>query len=1129
MNRLIRFFVDNYVLTFSVFGALVLFGVVSALGVGIDLLPTFEIPIVAVTTQYRGAGPEEVARSVSEPLEGQLATLPGISSVTSVSNEGFSFVIAQFDAGVNINEAAVDVSGRVNAVASLLPSGTDTPNVQKFDPSDQPILSVAVAAPGVSLSTIQRFAEDQLQPILRRVNGVADVSVVGPSAREIQVLLDPALLDSYGLTPQAVTAAIGASAVDKSAGSLTVANNRVLLAGRATPESLRNVEQIRVDSARGVRVGDVATVRDASEDPTTYARLNGEPVVLLDVRKLSGENAVAAASNLRKTLADFKLPRGYRTEIVGDSSVFVASSVRDTLTETVLAAFAVSFIVLLFTGRLGSVLAVVLAIPVSIAGALIIINFFGFTFNIITLLAITVAIGLVVDDAIVVAENIDRYREQGMSRHDSVIKGAGEVSTAVLAATLSLLAVFIPISLLPGIIGQFFRQFGVTMAAAVTFSYFEAMFFLTVRLALSPDPLPPGPRELGRAARKFGADTRWGVRNLRRVWFWLLLLGVGTALYFRLAPQNPLALLWLLAIPPALFLLRYFGRLVLYTLGVLALGLYRSGDFAVSHVRNAYVRSLRFVLSHAWLVLGLSVLLFGSLFWVFPKIGFNFQPPDDSGLIGGTLTLPPGTSLGQTNRVAGRLENRLLNDPEVETVQVTVGSGDVLGGSSSEQASLSVQLVPKGERKLDTTASIVALEKELKTVLKPFPEADLNLSNQGSGPPGGTGYTLSLGSTDLGLLRQRSEEAQQVLEQTPGLRNVTSDLSKTTDERVFIVDPAQLDGTGLTNSDIFNTLSAYNVGSEAARLRQGGTETPIRVRADPLLIRDEQSLLSLPIQAPALQSSLPLSALGSFKTSSAPATINRADQAYSATLSAELTPGSNLSQVTAAVDQRLQKAGVLDNRVTQIQGSNFDLLGDLLYYAPIAFALALLLNYLAIGSQFNSFKYPLYLLLTVPLALVGAVWLFYFTGTSLDIISILGVVMLIGLVTKNAILLLDVTLEETKRGVALREALLTAAAVRFRPILMTTSTVVVISLPLLLGLGEGSEFRYPLGLVILGGVLTSALLTFYVVPAAFYQFEHKRYERDAEKNTGSNEPQLQEDGRVPLAPPRSPALGKSQA
>ena len=1137
MRKLITFFVDNYVLTFSVFGAVVLFGIISSLRLGVDLLPEFEIPIVAVTTFYEGAGPEEVARGVAEPIEGQIATLPGIASVSSISTEGFSIVIAQFDSDVDIGEAAIDVGGRVNAVAALLPEGAETPTVQKFDPADEPILSVAVAAPGVALSAVQAFAEDELQSALRRVEGVADVSVIGPSAREIQVLLNPALLASYGLSPQAVTGAVAASAVDVSAGSLTVEDNRLLLTGRATPESLRAVEEIRIDSAQGVRIGDVATVRDAAEDVTTYARLNGEPVVLLEVRKLAGANAVAAASNLRKTLADFSLPEGYRTEIVGDASIFVAASVNDTLKEMVLAALAVSLIVLLFTGRLGSVLAVVLAIPVSISGALIVFNLLDFTFNIITLLAITVAIGLVVDDAIVVAENIDRYREKGLSRRDSVLKGAGDVSTAVLAATLSLLAVFIPISLLPGVVGQFFSQFGITLAAAITFSYLEAMFFLTVRLALSPDPYPPGWRELGGAGRKLGADARWGALNFRRVWFWLLLVAAAGAVFYAQLErlQQPVnvaaasAAGVLITVPILLFVLRYLGRLVLFLLGALALTLYRTGDYLVGKGRGAYVRSLRFTLSHAWIVLGLSAALFGSLFWVFPKIGFNFQPPDDSGLIGGTLELPAGTSLDQTNLVAGTLENDLLANPEVKTVQVTVGSGDILGGSAAEHASLTVQLVPKDERELDTTESVVALEKRLTTVLRPYPEAELSLSNQGSGgPPGGSSYTLSLGSTDLNLLRERSETALGVLAATPGLRNVDSDLSNTTDERVFTIRPEQLDGTGLTNSDIFNTLSAYNVGSEAGRFRQGGDETPIRVRADPLLISDEQSLLSLPIQAPALQTTLPLSSLGSFETRAAPATISRLDQAYSATLSGELTPGSNLSQVTAAVDARLQEGGVVDNRVSQVQGSNFDLLGDLLFYAPIAFGLALLLNYLAIGSQFNSFKYPLYLLLTVPLALVGAVWLFYFTGSSLDIISILGVVMLIGLVTKNAILLLDVTLAETANGVPLREALLEAAAVRFRPILMTTATVVVISLPLLLGLGEGSEFRYPLGLVILGGVLTSALLTFYVVPAAFYQFEHKRYEREtAQKETEQRETE-QERTQTRVAPPRSdPALGKS--
>jgi len=1116
MRRLIRFFVDNYVLTFSVFGALVLFGAVSALGLGVDLLPEIEIPVVAVSTSYPGASPEEISRGVAEPIEGQLTTLPGINSVSSISSEGFGIVIAQFNSDVDVDQAAIDVSGRVNAVTALLPDEASTPAVQKFDPADEPILSVALLAPGEALSAVQAFAEDELQPALRRVEGVADVSVIGPAEREIQVLLEPGQLASYGLTPQAVAGAIAASAVDVSAGSLTVGETRLLIAGRATPGTLEAVENIRVDSASGVRVSDVATVRDGAEEVTTYSRLNGEPVVLLEVRKLAGSNAVATASNLRRTLDDFAFPEGYRAQIVSDTTVFVASSVEDTLTEMVIAAFAVSLIVLFFTGRLGSVFAVVLAIPVSIAGALIVFNLFGFTFNIITLLAITVAIGLVVDDAIVVAENIDRYRERGLSRRESVLKGAGDVSTAVLAATLSLLAVFIPISFLPGVVGQFFSQFGITLAAAITFSYLEAMFFLTVRLALSPDPLPPGWPQLGGASRKAGRDARWSLGLFRRPLFWLLLAGAGVARYTQVGPQ---ALLALLAVPVALFVLRYLGRLVLFFLGAVSLTLYRVGNWFVDRVRGAYVRSLNVLLERAWVVLGAAVLLFGSLFYAFPRIGFNFQPPDDSGLVAVTLDLPTGTSLGRTNEVASLLERELLGNPDVDTVQVTVGSGDILGGSSAERASYNVELVPKDEREGSTDEFIVGLERELQGVLSGYPEAELSLTNAGSGgAPGGSGYTLSLASNDLDLLRERSEAALEVLRGTPGLRNAASDLSSTTDERVFAVDPARLDGTGLTNSDVFNTLSDYNVGSEAGRLRREGEEIPIRVRADPLLLTNEQSLLSLPIQAPALQTTLPLSQLGSFQTREAPASINRLDQTYSATLTADLVPGSSLSQVTERVDAALRAQGILDNRVTEQQGATFDLLGDLLFYGPIAFGLALLLNYLAIGSQFNSFKYPVYLLLTVPLALVGAVWLFYLTGTSLDIISVLGVVMLVGLVTKNAILLLDVALAETKAGKGLKEALLEAAAVRFRPILMTTSTVVVISLPLLLGLGEGSEFRYPLGLVILGGVMTSALLTFYVVPAAFYQFERKNYD--------TPDPAVPEAPQGVSAPRPEPALSK---
>ena len=1097
MRRLIQFFVNNYVLTISVFGALMLFGAVSIVSRGIELFPPITVPVIAVTTTYGGAGPEEVSRQVAQPEEGALTTLPGISSVSSVAYEGYSIVIAQFNANADVNQAAIDVSQRVAQIGNQLPDGAGNPTVQKFNPNDQPILSVALSAPGQDLTSVQSYAENTLQPAIERVDGVADVTVVGPAQEQVQVLLDPNKLSSYGLSPQQVASAVGASALDVPAGSLTFANSRVLLTARSTPTSLAQVAAIPIDPSRGLTLSDVATVRDTTATPTSYARLNGEPVVLLQVRKLSDSNAVATAKSLKDTLAGMQLPAGYHTQIVGDTTTYVASSVYDTLHEMVIAALAVSLVVMMFVGRLGSVFAVVLAIPVALSGALLMFWLFHYSFNIITLLALTVAIGLVVDDAIVVAENIDRYREMGYSRTEAVLKGASEISTAVLAATMSLLAVFLPISFLPGIIGQFFAQFGITMAATIAFSYLEAMFFLTVRLALSPDPFPPSWREFPEMLRRSRTDLRWGLRFWRSPWFWLLFLGAGAGIYVRLFPsQGPRALALLVLLPVALVALRVVLRVLTAALGALFLNLFQVGDFLVAKGRDAYVGALRRLLPRSWTVLAVAVLLFASLFWVFPHIGFNFQPPSDAGQLVVDARLPVGTSLGRTNQVATRIEQALMANPLVTTVQATVGSGTQVGGALPEDASLTVQLVDKSKRERTTDQLAVAIQGQLRTLFADRPEIRINVGSvDPSNAPTNAGYDLTLSSTNLDLLRQHADKAVVVLQNDPQLRNVTSDVASSSTERVFVADASALAGTGLTRAQVYQALRAYNVGTKAATMRRNGIEVPIQVMADPRALSDEQAILSLPLYAPGLPGNVTLGSLGHFETRLAPAVIRRTNQAYSADVTADPIPGANLSDVKAEAHGRLVAAGVLDANVVQSTSSNLDLLGDLLKYGPIAFALALLLNYLAIGSQFNSFKYPLYLLLTVPLALVGAVWAFYLTGNSLDIISVLGVVMLVGLVTKNAILLLDVAMHRAAEGEDLRSALIEAARVRFRPIVMTTMTVIVISIPLMVGAAQGAEFRKPLGLVILSGVLTSALLTFFVVPTAFYQFERRRYAR----------------------------------
>ena len=1094
MKRLIAFFVDNHVFTISVFGALMLFGGIAALNRGVDLFPSIDIPIVAVLTQYPGAAPEEVSREVTEPIESALATLGGVTAITSTSYESISSVVVQFSADNDLDAAAVEVSQRVNALLASLPEDVSAPSVQKFDPADTPILSVALVAAGRDLAEVQEYAEDVLAPNLLRSDGVASVDVTGPSSREVQVLLRPTDLETYGISALQVVGAIQGSAVDIPAGTITLEDSRLLLTGRGTPTDLSEVADIRVDPVRGVRVSDLATVRDAASEVSSFARYNGESVILLDVRKAQGANTVATAGAVREQLADQPLPEGYEAAVVNDTSAFIASSVQDTILEMLIAALAVSLIVLVFVGRLGTVFAVVLAIPVSLAGALIFFQLLDFTFNIVTLLAITVAIGLVIDDAIVVAENIDRYRAKGLSMRDAVIEGASGVATAVLAATMSLLAVFVPISFLPGVIGGFFREFGITLAAAIGFSYLEAMFFLTMRLALSPDPFPPGWRKFAGYFTLLGADFSWGVRLLRSVWFWLFLVAAAAAIWTLL---SPVWLLLLLAVPLVLLLLRYVIRLVLGLLGAISLSLYRFGNWFVQVVRDLYVRSLAHALNRSWLVLAAAGLLLASVAWVFPQLGFQFQPSVDSGFLEITAELPQGSTLGNSNQVAQRLERRLVAHPAVEDVLVTVGSGGLTATSTPERIYLIAGLKPASERELSTDELQPQLQELLQSELADRPEVSVRVAASDAGLNlADTGISVSLGALDRDLLQERAERLIRVLNADDMFVTVDSDLPELVTERVFRTDPVQMDGTGLTNADVYQTLRLYNVGLQAGTLRPGGAgEQPIVVKADPARLPDELALGNLPISAPALQSSLPLSSIGSFVTREAPAAISRTDQLFSATVTATLAAGVIPSTAESHMNQLLIAQGILDEDVVRVEGAGFDLLEELVTFGPIAFGVALLLNYLAIGSQFNSFRYPIYLLLTVPLALIGALWTLWLFGMNLDVISVLGVVMLVGIVTKNAILLLDVVLVQAREGVELKKALLEAAHQRFRPIVMTTATILVISLPLLLGIGEGSELREPLGYILLGGVLSSALLTFYVIPAAFYTFERKSYAR----------------------------------
>ena len=1105
INPLVRFSVRNVVFSIGVFVVIVLLGLISASRLGTNLLPDFEVPVLAVSTTYPGATPEQVNREVSRRIENAVSTTAGIGDITTTSVGSQSAVVISFNNDVDIDAAANSVSQSLAAIRGTLPDGAEAPIVQKYDPNAQPILTLSLLSGGAGTGAAARYAEDILLPRLQRIPGVADVSISGGQDREIQVLLSPERLNTYNLTAQQVSGAIQSSALDVPAGTLTQDGQQISFSTRNTPTTLRDVEHILVDSQRGLTVADIAAVRDGDKEITSLSRVNGQPAVLLNIRKLSGSNSVAVSNAVRKAVAEqqAELPAGYTFSVATDTTEQTRATISDTFSEFLLAIVAVGIIVLLFLGRLDTVFAVILAVPISISAAPLLYGQMGFTFNIISLLAIIVAIGIVVDDSIVVAENVQRFRAMGYSRLKSVLLGGSEVFSAVTAASFSLLAVLIPLSLMPGLLGQVFSQFGLGLAAAIVMSWLESLLFLTVRMAYTKESTPVTwaglPARLAALPAQFITALR-GVRTGRGLLAlalagaasWLLADNIAHGQGYRIEPWG-LALISLLGAPLLLTLFRYLAGVLLGFLEALTGTLHHATEGVVQALARAYARSVRWLLGRPWVSLAAAALFLVSAPLAMRNVGFAFVPSMDGGMVMVTLDLPLGTDLTSTNKVTTEIEQRLLTHKEVKIVQANVGTGGPSSFGGSNTASITATLADKSERPA-INELVDGYRAELEPLIKGIPGAELTVASFDTGPSGSTDLSLGLTAPTQALLRERNAVLLDLLTRDPQVATVQSSLSDTRQERVFVPDPQKLSGTGITASDIASALRTYNDGSVAGELRDGDTSVDIRVRLDPALIPTEQALLNQTVYSPVLKANLPLAQLGGLRIAEAPATITRLNKSYSSTLDINLAKGTNAFAYRQHIIDQAKAAGLLNDNVTLGDANSFgtsSLTGDLVFYGPILILMSVLLTYLVLGSQFNSFRYPFYLLLPIPLALVGGLWSLSLFGADLGVVTMLGMIILIGLSTKNSILYLEFVTERM-RAMPLHEALIEASELRFRPIIMTTLTVLVISIPLVLGHGSGAEFRRGLGIVILGGIVTSTLLTFYVVPSVFYLAERGR-------------------------------------
>jgi len=1105
INPAVSFSVRRYVMAVGFFVAVVVFGLISTLGLGVDLFPQLNIPVVVVITLYPGATPSVIDQQITQVMENQVSTLSGITDINSSSATGRSLVIIHFDQSTDKNADAQQVAALVAASVKLLPTGVNPPTVQTFDPNSLPILQFGMSGVGASLEDVSNYVQNDLTPLMERVPGVANVQIDGGPSRQFQVLLNPNRLQSYNLTPQQVVTAIEGSAINQPIGTITLNNNALTFATQNVPADVGQIADYLVDPARGITVRDIGTVRDVAV-PGDYARVNGKPVVLVSIQQTSDSNEVAVADGVRKLLAQTHLPTGYSIVYSNDTTGPIRASVQSTYHELFVTALVVALIVLLFLGRLNTALSVILAIPIALSAAPLLYNLAGFTFNLVSLLALIVAIGIVVDDSIVVSENVTRYRVMGFSQKEAVLKGASEVFSAVLAASLSILSVVLPVSFIPGFIGAYLRQFTLGLAAAVLFSLLEAILFLTVRLAYTPESRARTWRDLLESFGMVRTSMKWGLRVWRKALGIIIgLVTLGVLLATHHIVFAPLLLLY----PFALGLLHYVGRIVLNLLESVTFTLHNGTEAVLDWIREKYARSLGRVVSRAvWVLIGAAAFLVATVMLIAPHIPFNFVPNSDSGTISINMFLPPGTPETVTNIETGKIEDYLFKQPDVALVQTVVGSAGVFlaGISQSNDASLVVQLTPINQR-----PSVFALIPEYRAALFRMVTADVpsaHLQVAAGGGFGGQGSTvqLSLVSPNLNLLTTRNAQVLQWLQNNQYVTDVESSLSATTLEDDFVPNNQRMKGTGISPLTVADALQYYTAGIQAGNVWIGGLSYPIMVEINPTYLSGSQSLLNLPVYSPTLATNLQVGQLGGFVLSETPTIISRYNRLYTANLQINVKPNAPaILTFQKEISDGMTKAGLLGNGVDLSTGNQYGpaaLAAQLAVTGPLIFLLAFFLAYLVMGAQFNSWRYPVYLLLPVPLALTGALWLVFALNAGLDLFGILGMLLLIGLSAKNAIIYLDFVVQRLGK-IPFKEALIESARLRFRPIVMTTLTILVISGPLVLGHGEGSEFGRNLGIVMFGGILFSAILTFYVVPSAFYLFERKRTEvRYAQEGPG---------------------------
>ncbi len=997
--------------------ALVVLGAFSLKRLALENMPDVEFPFLIVQTVYPGASPEGVEREVTKRIEEAVNPVQGVKRIESSSVEGSSLIFIEFNLDTDVNVAQNDVRSKIEELKRLLPEDVETPVVSQFDFNSAPIVTLALSGEGWAMRDLTRLATETIKRRIENVSGVGNVAVVGGLERQIHIALVPAQLDALGITPDMVVGALRRENMDAPSGRVERGNaeQSVRVRGRVRdPQAFADI----VVATRGgvsVRLGQVARVEDTQEEERTFAAVSGRRAVGIEIRRVSKANVVAVADGVAAEVARLaaELPRGVTIQTVRDDSRWTRSSLEDVEITLILGAALTVGIVFLFLNSWRSTVITGLTLPVSVIAAFVAVYAFGFTLNTMTLMALSLAIGILIDDAIVVRENIVRHVERGEDHYTAARKGTSEIGFAVLSTSLSVIAVFVPVAFMGGIVGKFFFQFGITVAFAVAVSLFVSFTLDPMLSSLWYDPQSEGHGRrgpVGRALGRFNEGFRGVGRWYRGVIAW--------ALEHRLATMG-LALAALLS----------------------AVGLMAAG-----------------------------------------AVGGQFMPVSDEEQTAVNFETPVGSSLDYTRSRGQEIDRALQARPEVAYTYLSIG-GDAQ--ANVNKGSIYIKLTPRHERALS--------QQELETVLRAGFRRLRGVSAYIM-PPGMGGGQLPIQinvlGPDIARLQDISDRVLAEARQVPGAVEMRSSLEGRKPEFVVDVDRELAASLGLSIGGVAGTLRTVLAGTQATTFEDAaGLEHEVIVRVADEYRTSVSDLGRIPVATGTVDPRtlsprlLPLGQVAHIGPGLAPGEIKRQDLQRLARVEGNYENVA-LTEVMNGIEERVAGIALPPGYRLRIGGESADF-AETVGYILESLALAVIFVYLILASQFGSFLQPLAIMLSLPLSFVGVMLGLMFTSDTFNIMSMIGIIMLMGLVTKNAILLIDFVNQARARGAGRHAALVDAGELRLRPIIMTTLAMIFGMLPTAMALGDGGEFRAPMARAVIGGLITSTLLTLIVVPVVY--------------------------------------------